>query len=273
MTKLDLTRVSNLKILANLRLVKPQLEGLRQIIIIGNQLTQIINIRHKPISSLTRRCRNINSRPLIITNLIRRKPIRRKLFLVQDFIRTLMQFHRHQDIRIMMPTNIMFRQINIMAIPSPLKRQKILQEFLIILSKQMRKFLKKNTERCAYLIFALLLFACSSDKNFQNSALKNSAVQNKNYHYYSPPQQHYPAQYAAPTYYQAPQPYYPPQNYQAQYQARAVPNSRSYSNPYDNPPSQNPYYDSDQYYVAPNSYSNLEDVQPKKSTILNSLNY
>ena len=134
------------------------------------------------------------------------------------------------------------------------------------------RILKKVNEFFVVLFCCFLFVACGaiSDKN---SAIKNSAIQNTNSHYYNPQPQY--QQYSAPTYYQVPQPYYyQPQNYQPMpYQNGILPNSRAYSNPYDNPPNQYPYYDSDQYYVAPNSYNGVEDVQPKKSAILNSLNY
>lgn len=86
---------------------------------------------------------------------------------------------------------------------------------------------------------------------------------NPYYHLQQQPQQYY--------YYQSPggyQPYYAPTPYQQQPpagyyvqpyapQAYIVPNSLSYSNPYDIPPSAGQYqkYDADQYYSAPSQYN------------------
>lgn len=54
--------------------------------------------------------------------------------------------------------------------------------------------------------------------------------------------------------------YYPKQYYQ---QYPRTPNSRAYSNPYKMPQQYlPPLYDSDQYYVAPTQYYNIETPRP-----------
>jgi len=60
---------------------------------------------------------------------------------------------------------------------------------------------------------------------------------------------------------------YAPQPYQQQYYPQQYyrPNSRAYSNPYTLPQQYaSPYYDTDQYYVPPTNYYNIEkpDVSP-----------
>lgn len=77
-----------------------------------------------------------------------------------------------------------------------------------------------------------IIASCSSDNDFSNA---NS-----------------------PRYYQ----YQPPQYYQGYVQPYYQPNSRAYSNPYALPQQYaTPYYDSDQYYVPPTNYYNIERNQ------------
>ena len=77
--------------------------------------------------------------------------------------------------------------------------------------------------------------------------------------YYSPgeyQQQYQPPRYAQPQYREG----YQQQGYQSEYQSQG--GSRSYSNPYDIPPSRRyNYYDSDQYYVPQTGYRNVEPQQ------------
>jgi hypothetical protein len=61
------------------------------------------------------------------------------------------------------------------------------------------------------------------------------------------------------------QPYYQQQVQQNYYQDQAAAASRYYANPYDIPPYGNNYaprYDTDQYYVPPTSYQNIESQKP-----------
>jgi hypothetical protein len=66
-----------------------------------------------------------------------------------------------------------------------------------------------------------------------------------------------PKNYSQPNYYQYPNNYYnAPSNY---YQPYYQPNSRAYNNPYALPQQYaSPYYDTDQYYVPPTNYYNIE---------------
>jgi len=115
---------------------------------------------------------------------------------------------------------------------------------------------------------ALLLFAayftsaCNSGSAYTDgyrdgSSSRVNAVPapQQNQQYYQPPYQQ-PVYQQPQQYYQQPAPYYSP------YQ-NVAPGSRFYSNPYAIPPAQysSPQYDSDQYYVPPTSYENIERQQ------------
>ena len=85
-----------------------------------------------------------------------------------------------------------------------------------------------------YFLIIICLFICSC-----------SSGQDKNYGNYKTPYQ-YQNQYA------------PKQQYQPYY----IPNSRAYTNPYALPQQYaTPYYDTDQYYVPPTDYYNIERNQ------------
>ncbi len=124
------------------------------------------------------------------------------------------------------------------------------------LSEKFIKYLKKYLIGFSYLFF---LFACISESDLQPD--NPSVRQNQNPYYQNQQpiyQQPYQTPQTLPNYYQGvPSYYYQPQPYQQQNQTGG---SRFYSNPYAIPPSnQYPnYYDSDQYYVPPNYYKNVE---------------
>ncbi|MFM7558008.1 MAG: hypothetical protein ACKO6C_05370 [Alphaproteobacteria bacterium] len=86
--------------------------------------------------------------------------------------------------------------------------------------------------KCFLIIMLCLIASCSRDNDFSNNN--------------------------ASRYYQ----YQPPQNFRGYNQQYYQPNSRAYSNPYALPQQYaTPYYDSDQYYVAPTNYYNIESNQ------------
>jgi len=99
--------------------------------------------------------------------------------------------------------------------------------------------------RYFFIIAPLIIFSCSSNESSPYTNYNPNPQPNYQNSY--PYQNQY---YNAPTpYYQAPAPYYQP-------------NSRAYSNPYILPQQYaSPYYDTDQYYVPPSSYYNIERPQ------------
>jgi len=103
-------------------------------------------------------------------------------------------------------------------------------------------------------IFCLIFIISScSSKGSSDSAVPRTGygipAQDPSQYYYQAPRPQYiqqPVQYQQQYYYQAPQPY-------------VVPGSRFYSNPYAIPPSSRyQRYDTDQYYVPPTYYNNVE---------------
>ena len=91
---------------------------------------------------------------------------------------------------------------------------------------------KLNFKMLKYFLIIICLFVCSC-----------SSGQDNNYGNYKTPYQN---QYA------------PKQQYQPYY----IPNSRAYTNPYALPSQYaTPYYDTDQYYVPPTDYYNIERNQ------------
>jgi hypothetical protein len=119
-------------------------------------------------------------------------------------------------------------------------------------------------------IFLILIAAsCATIEDDGGAALSPNIVPSATRQNFAQPQ-YQPQPYQPQAYqpvYQPPmyQPQYqqmPPQSYYYQQQPTYYPpqgGSRYYSNPYAIPPSSRyPYYDSDQYYVPPTYYNNLE---------------
>lgn len=195
-------------------------------------------------------------------NMLRNSNINHIIFLIREPIIILTRFLRNMPRHIMIPINIMFRQL----ITIILSEIKTLQPAINI----------KNKSKILYLFLflnALFLSSCSRDK-YDNETLYNSvgfdqgslpnggAGQQKiapDYFYrqaqgamgggYQGQGGGYPPQYQQ----QMPQQqYYPPNYASPPYQVYPNAGSRFYSNPYAIPPSPYyPQYDVDQYYVPP----------------------
>ena len=115
-----------------------------------------------------------------------------------------------------------------------------------------------------FTLFFGFLFSCqnnAANRYGSSRSVKQGRAQNQQ----QAPAPYYQQQGYVQQQYQPPQPYYQQQAQQNYYQNAPAPASRYYSNPYDIPPYGNHYaprYDTDQYYVPPTSYQNIENQKP-----------
>ncbi len=117
-------------------------------------------------------------------------------------------------------------------------------------------------------VFLALVFSSCTTKTYNDEMIDktNAASRYPNGYqqqYYQPPQYQ---PYGQQQYQQVPQGYGYQQQGQMPYGQRVQSGSRFYSNPYDVPPAPQYYgrYDTDQYYVPPTYYNNVENSSSQK---------